>query len=170
MSLTRSLDASTSQPSPKGGGARWKPFKSQSSNHGNSIPPTIVNNYISGGHGGGGGQGGVHRGGGGSGEGPTLHYEINGENITMNMVQSPNVVQASSQFFFVQDTQKQRIYVLYGLGGAGKTQIALKFIEESNCTTETIQNGLRHIATAKGAGTTSQDALAWLAWRLATVL
>jgi hypothetical protein len=33
--------------------------------------------------------------------------------------------------FFAQDTQKQKIYVLYGLGGAGKTQIALKFIEES---------------------------------------
>ena len=107
----------------------------------------------SGGQGGAGGQGGVHGGSGGSGEGPSLHYEINGENITMNMVQSPNVVQdpqlvnqcppASRIFygrraildathqFFAQDMQKQKIYVLYGLGGAGKTQIALKFIEES---------------------------------------
>ncbi|KAF7366859.1 FabD/lysophospholipase-like protein [Mycena sanguinolenta] len=75
--------------------------------------------------------------------------------------------------FFAQDTQNQKIYVLYGLGGAGKTQIALKFTEESTCftdrllldasTTETIQNGLRNIATAKDAGTTSQDALTWLA-------
>ncbi|KAJ6459232.1 hypothetical protein C8R45DRAFT_1182696 [Mycena sanguinolenta] len=185
MSSTRSHHGSTSQPSPKGGRARWKPYQLQSSNHGEGMSQTVVNNYISGGHGGGGGQGGVHGGGGGSGEGPTLHYEITGENITMNMVQSPNVVQASSQVvnhcppasrnfhgrriildamhaFFAQDTQKQKIYVLYGLGGAGKTQIALKFIEESTCTTETIQNGLRHIATAKGAGTASQDALAWL--------
>jgi GTPase SAR1 family protein len=34
--------------------------------------------------------------------------------------------------FFKQDLGKQHIYVLYGLGGAGKTQIALKFIEESS--------------------------------------
>ncbi|KAJ6459261.1 P-loop containing nucleoside triphosphate hydrolase protein [Mycena sanguinolenta] len=192
MSSPRSLDASTSQPSPKGGRA-WKPFKSQSSHRGESMSQTVVNNYISGGHGGAGGQGGVHGGTGGSGEGPTLHYEINGENITMNMMQSPNVVQASSQVvnhcppasrnfhgrqtildtmhaFFAQDTQKQKIYVLYGLGGAGKTQIALKFIEESTCLTDkllldastigTIQTGLQNIITAKRAG---QNALAWLA-------
>ncbi|KAJ6447411.1 hypothetical protein C8R45DRAFT_1137601, partial [Mycena sanguinolenta] len=34
--------------------------------------------------------------------------------------------------FFADDTGKQKIYVLYGLGGAGKTQIALKFIQESS--------------------------------------
>ncbi|KAJ6511147.1 hypothetical protein C8R45DRAFT_401896 [Mycena sanguinolenta] len=34
--------------------------------------------------------------------------------------------------FFAQDTRKQKRYVLYGLGGAGKTQIALKFIQESS--------------------------------------
>ncbi|KAJ6484604.1 P-loop containing nucleoside triphosphate hydrolase protein [Mycena sanguinolenta] len=188
MASARPLGASASQPSPKGGGA-------MSSNHGDNRPQTVIHQYISGGHGGAGGQGGVHGGGGGSGEGPTLHYEINGENITMNMVQSPNVVQASSHVmnycppasrnfhgrqtildtmyqFFAQDTRKQKIYVLYGLGGAGKTQIALKFIEESTCftdqllldasTTDTIQTGLKNIATAKNAGTTSQDALTWL--------
>ncbi|KAJ6484606.1 P-loop containing nucleoside triphosphate hydrolase protein [Mycena sanguinolenta] len=192
MSSTRSLDASRSQPSRKGGRARWQPYQLRSSNHGESMSQTVVNHYISGGHGGAGGQGGVHGGGGGSGEGPTLHYEINGENITMNMVQSPYVVQASSQVmnhcspasrnfhgrrtildamhqFFAQDTQKQKIYVLYGLGGAGKTQIALKLIEESTCftdrllldasTTETIQTGLRDINTIKEAG----GALTWLA-------
>ncbi|KAJ6459226.1 hypothetical protein C8R45DRAFT_1221398 [Mycena sanguinolenta] len=201
MSSTRSLDASTSQPAQKGGGARWKPFKwrpfkSRSLNHGNSIPQTVVNQYISGGQGGHGGQGGVHGGGGGSGEGPTFHIEA--EHLIMNMGQSLDIVQASSQVmndcppasrmfhgrrtildamhqFFARDTPTQKIYVLYGLGGAGKTQIALKFIEESTCfndqlfldasTTETIQNGLRHITTAKGAGTASQDALAWLVGR-----
>jgi hypothetical protein len=33
--------------------------------------------------------------------------------------------------FFAEDIGKQHIYVLYGLGGAGKTQIALKFINDS---------------------------------------
>jgi hypothetical protein len=32
--------------------------------------------------------------------------------------------------FFSQDLRQQHIYVLYGLGGAGKSQISLKFIEE----------------------------------------
>ncbi|KAJ6459257.1 hypothetical protein C8R45DRAFT_1081487 [Mycena sanguinolenta] len=203
MSSTRSLDASPSQPAQKGGGARWKPFKwklfkSRSSNHGNSIPQTVVNQYISasGGQGGQGGQGGVHGGEGGSGAGPSFHYEFNAEHLTMNMVQSPNVVKASSQVvnncppasrifhgrrtildamhqFFAQESSKQKIYILYGLGGAGKTQIALKFIEESTCFTDkllldastigTIQTGLQNIITAKGAG---QDALAWLVGKL----
>ena len=35
------------------------------------------------------------------------------------------------QQYFSEDSGKQRIYVLYGLGGAGKTQIALKFVESS---------------------------------------
>jgi GTPase SAR1 family protein len=34
--------------------------------------------------------------------------------------------------YFNRDLGKQHIYVLYGLGGAGKTQITLKFIEESS--------------------------------------
>ncbi|KAJ6459320.1 P-loop containing nucleoside triphosphate hydrolase protein [Mycena sanguinolenta] len=182
MASARSLGASASQPSPKGGGA-------MSSGHGDNRPHTVVHQYISGSQGGHGGQGGVHGGGGGSGEGPIL--QMNAENMTV-IVQSPEVVQgsqvvndcppASRNFhgrrtildtmhqFFAQDNQKQKIYVLYGLGGAGKTQIALKFIEESTCftdqllldasTTDTIQTGLRNIITA---GTASQDALTWLA-------
>ncbi|KAJ6484623.1 hypothetical protein C8R45DRAFT_1075104 [Mycena sanguinolenta] len=184
MASARPLGASASRPSPKGGGA-------MSSNHGDRMPQTVIHQYISGGQGGPGGQGGVHGGGGGSGEGPTL--QMNAEYMTVIM-QNPEVVQgsrvmnhcppASRNFhgrrtildamhqFFVQDTRKQKIYVLYGLGGAGKTQIALRFIEESTCftdqllldasTTETIQNGLKNTATAKNAGTTSQDALTWL--------
>jgi hypothetical protein len=34
--------------------------------------------------------------------------------------------------FFAQDIRRQYIYVLQGLGGAGKTQIALKFINDSS--------------------------------------
>ncbi|KAJ7438892.1 P-loop containing nucleoside triphosphate hydrolase protein [Mycena galericulata] len=58
-------------------------------------------------------------------------------------------------------------FLLYGLGGAGKTQIALKFIELSSrfsdiflidtSTTATIETGLQSIA-----GSTAQDALKWL--------
>ena len=35
------------------------------------------------------------------------------------------------QQFFSQGSGMQRVYVLYGLGGVGKTQTALKFIEQS---------------------------------------
>ena len=31
--------------------------------------------------------------------------------------------------FFFDDSLKRRVFVLHGLGGAGKTQIALKFVE-----------------------------------------
>ncbi|KAJ7734867.1 hypothetical protein B0H16DRAFT_1577406 [Mycena metata] len=34
--------------------------------------------------------------------------------------------------FFTSDPERQLIYVLHGLRGAGKTQIALKFIQESS--------------------------------------
>ncbi|KAJ6450506.1 hypothetical protein C8R45DRAFT_1127834 [Mycena sanguinolenta] len=79
--------------------------------------------------------------------------------------------------FFTQDTGKQKRYVLYGLGGAGKTQIALKFIKEwtkSSFTdrllvdasnTDTIETGLRNIAMTKKAGNSWQDTLFWLANR-----
>ncbi|KAF8122638.1 hypothetical protein K438DRAFT_1951119 [Mycena galopus ATCC 62051] len=76
---------------------------------------------------------------------------------------------------FCQDSHEQHIYVLYGLGGAGKTQIALRFIKESGCftdkflvdasSTETIETGLKAIATAKEIGNSLQDALKWLASR-----
>ncbi|KAJ7819145.1 hypothetical protein B0H13DRAFT_2292304 [Mycena leptocephala] len=76
--------------------------------------------------------------------------------------------------FFAQDIGKQHIYVLHGLGGAGKTQIALRFINLSEfsfsdnffldaSTTETIDAGLKIIASLKNVGKTSQDALKWLA-------
>jgi hypothetical protein len=34
--------------------------------------------------------------------------------------------------YFACDSGKQQIFVLHGLGGAGKTQIGLKFIEQSS--------------------------------------
>ncbi|KAJ7467937.1 hypothetical protein FB451DRAFT_1481068 [Mycena latifolia] len=92
--------------------------------------------------------------------------------------------------YFDEDLGKQHIYVLYGLGGSGKTQIALKFIDESASksgfvsqmtfradlnglrfsdiflidasTPETIDTGLKSIASTKNIGSTTQDALTWL--------
>ncbi|KAJ7251633.1 hypothetical protein C8J57DRAFT_1352189 [Mycena rebaudengoi] len=74
--------------------------------------------------------------------------------------------------YFNQKLAKQHIFLLYGLGGAGKSQIALKFIEQSSCfsdiflidtsTWDTIETGLKNIAVIK-AGSSSQDALRWLA-------
>ncbi|KAJ6503146.1 hypothetical protein DFH09DRAFT_1289496 [Mycena vulgaris] len=75
--------------------------------------------------------------------------------------------------FFEQDLGKQHIYLLHGLGGAGKTQIGLKFIEELSAhfsdiflidtsTTETIDTGLKDIAGTQNAGSTAQDGLNWL--------
>ncbi|KAJ7711350.1 hypothetical protein B0H16DRAFT_1900648 [Mycena metata] len=60
--------------------------------------------------------------------------------------------------FFNTDSGNQHIYVLYGLGGAGKTQIALKFIEQLSFSdvflvdtskVDTIETGLKSIAVSK---------------------
>ncbi|KAJ7480581.1 hypothetical protein FB451DRAFT_1365066, partial [Mycena latifolia] len=75
--------------------------------------------------------------------------------------------------YFSQNLGKQHIYVLYGLGGSGKTQIALKFIDESvsnfsdiflidTSTPETIDTSLKTIAATKKIGDTAQEALDWL--------
>ncbi|KAF8185237.1 P-loop containing nucleoside triphosphate hydrolase protein [Mycena galopus ATCC 62051] len=73
--------------------------------------------------------------------------------------------------YFGQRLEKQQIFLLHGLGGAGKSQIALKFIQESDqftdiflidaSTPDTIDIILRDIALSK-AENTSQDALRWL--------
>ncbi|KAJ7714860.1 hypothetical protein B0H16DRAFT_512395 [Mycena metata] len=75
---------------------------------------------------------------------------------------------------FFSDFGIQHIYVLHGLGGAGKTQIALKFIKESSScfsdiffidtsTTATIDTGLKNIAILKNFGDSPEDGLLWLA-------
>ncbi|KAJ6457306.1 P-loop containing nucleoside triphosphate hydrolase protein [Mycena sanguinolenta] len=79
--------------------------------------------------------------------------------------------------FFAQHTPKQKIFLLYGLGGAGKTQIALKFIAGQTyftnqffvdaSTIETLETGLKAIATAMQCGNSLEDALMQLAnWLL----
>ncbi|KAJ7712587.1 P-loop containing nucleoside triphosphate hydrolase protein, partial [Mycena metata] len=76
---------------------------------------------------------------------------------------------------FFSDSGIQHIYVLHGLGGAGKTQIALKFINESSSshfsdiffidtsTIATIETGLKNIAILKDFGDSPDDGLLWLA-------
>ncbi|KAJ7463318.1 hypothetical protein FB451DRAFT_1494319 [Mycena latifolia] len=65
--------------------------------------------------------------------------------------------------YFIQSQAQQDICLLHGLGGAGKTQIALKFIEESaSHTIETINAGLKSITMIMSAGDSSRDALQWL--------
>ncbi|KAJ7711879.1 P-loop containing nucleoside triphosphate hydrolase protein [Mycena metata] len=81
-------------------------------------------------------------------------------------------VLAKIQGYFAQDIRKQGIYVLHGLGGAGKTQIALKFIQDSSCftniffvdasTIDTIDTGFKNIAKLKSVGDSSNDAVKWL--------
>ncbi|KAJ7306979.1 P-loop containing nucleoside triphosphate hydrolase protein [Mycena albidolilacea] len=80
-------------------------------------------------------------------------------------------------YFFTSNVGIQHIYVLYGLGGTGKTQITLKFINESSShfsdtffidasTIATIDTGLKNIAVVKGSGDSLQDGLLWLASRV----
>ncbi|KAJ7190149.1 hypothetical protein GGX14DRAFT_606513, partial [Mycena pura] len=68
---------------------------------------------------------------------------------------------------------RQHVYLFYGLGGSGKTQLALKFISQSGSqfsdmflvdtsSTETIDASLKSVAIMKSIGTTAKDALLWL--------
>ncbi|KAF7341030.1 FabD/lysophospholipase-like protein [Mycena sanguinolenta] len=75
--------------------------------------------------------------------------------------------------FFTSGPGTQKVYLLHGLGGAGKTQIALEFIKNSSScfsdiffidmsTIMTIDTGLKNIAIMKGFGDSQQDGLQWL--------
>ena len=52
-----------------------------------------------------------------------------------------DVLEQMQEFFF-NGSRKRHVFVLYGLGGAGKTQIALKFIEI--CQSETLPRSVFH--------------------------
>ncbi|KAJ7143453.1 hypothetical protein C8R46DRAFT_1360542 [Mycena filopes] len=79
---------------------------------------------------------------------------------------------AKMQQFFSRNPGKQLIYVLHGLGGTGKTQTALKFIQDSDAnftniflvdasSIETIKIGLQNIAQSGAVGDSVEDALIW---------
>ncbi|KAJ7798224.1 hypothetical protein B0H14DRAFT_3545368 [Mycena olivaceomarginata] len=158
---------------------------------GRGTDPQTLNNYISGGVGGPGGEGheqgtGGH---GGSGQGPTVHfhYDIRTEHFTLwyKHLKLPTIVLLHQESFMADGisltrciifsclTEGQNIYVLHGLGGAGKTEIVLKFINElssrfsdiffiDTSTIATIDTGLKNIAVAKNSGNSQQDGLLWL--------
>ncbi|KAJ6543183.1 hypothetical protein B0H10DRAFT_2181414 [Mycena sp. CBHHK59/15] len=77
--------------------------------------------------------------------------------------------------YFTWDVGKRHICLLHGLGGSGKTQIALKFLDESTAsrftdiffidasTAETINSGLENIAVTRSVGSKAEDASRWLA-------
>ncbi|KAJ7712823.1 P-loop containing nucleoside triphosphate hydrolase protein [Mycena metata] len=157
--------------------------------------------HISGGQGGPGGPAHLQGGQGGAGQGPIVHIttpQLIAPNLQAALVteqasglrniraaQTASHCPPPSRIFcgrqdilnnmhqFFSDTGTQHIYVLHGLGGAGKTQIALKFIKESSSrfsviffidtsTIATIQTGLKNIAILKDFGDSPQDGLLWL--------
>ncbi|KAJ7895630.1 hypothetical protein B0H14DRAFT_3125286 [Mycena olivaceomarginata] len=163
--------------------------------------PQTVNNNISGGVGGHGGEGhGQGTGGhGGVGQGPAVYQQYNiyqPEHVTVNNSNARSAAIPASQIvnhcplpsrmfcgrqdildkmhcFFASNAGIQNIYVLHGLGGIGKTQIGLKFIQESSSrfsniffidttTIATIETGLKNIAVVKDSGNSTQDGLLWL--------
>ncbi|KAJ7254294.1 P-loop containing nucleoside triphosphate hydrolase protein, partial [Mycena rebaudengoi] len=82
---------------------------------------------------------------------------------------------AKMQDYFAQDIGNKHVCLLYGLGGSGKTQIALQFLHETQSnrfidvffldasTADTIQAGLNNIALTRSIGRDHNDALRWLA-------
>ncbi|KAJ7252003.1 hypothetical protein C8J57DRAFT_1723023 [Mycena rebaudengoi] len=77
--------------------------------------------------------------------------------------------------YFSQDIGRRHISLLHGLGGAGKTQICLKFLDETDksrfrdvffldaSTVDTIKSGLKNIALTRSIGSEADDASLWLA-------
>ncbi|KAJ7443672.1 hypothetical protein FB451DRAFT_1437075 [Mycena latifolia] len=78
--------------------------------------------------------------------------------------------------YFNTDVGRRHVLLLHGLGGAGKSQIAFKFVEQSavpesqfpevyfidSSSQQTIESDLSSIAHVKGVGKTFQDTLGWL--------
>ncbi|KAJ7751736.1 hypothetical protein B0H14DRAFT_3166747 [Mycena olivaceomarginata] len=160
------------------------------------------NKHISdkGGQGGPGGEGHAHGtgGSGGAGLGPTVYImaqHLTAHNLNASSLAAVPPVKSSQivnhcpppsrifqgrhnilnkmQDFFTDGAGGQHIYVLYRLGGAGKTQIALKFIKElasifsdifliDTSATDKIDMGLKNIAITKCVGQSSEAALQWL--------
>ncbi|KAF7345877.1 Nephrocystin-3 [Mycena venus] len=79
--------------------------------------------------------------------------------------------------YFSKNPGQRHIYVLYGLGGSGKTQIALKFLDMMNryqtprftkqffinaSSLQTLDTAFKNIAISQRIGNTSEDGLLWL--------
>ncbi|KAJ6535441.1 P-loop containing nucleoside triphosphate hydrolase protein [Mycena capillaripes] len=74
------------------------------------------------------------------------------------------ILQKMHQYFDSDRGSVQHIFVLHGLGGSGKSQLAFKFLQESraNCREQTIQMDLQAIAPAV-VGKSVAATLRWLA-------
>ncbi|KAJ7732343.1 hypothetical protein DFH07DRAFT_990867 [Mycena maculata] len=94
---------------------------------------------------------------------PQVAQSINNCPPPSKIFHGRQIILDKMQAYFNQDGGKQHIFLLHGLGGAGKTQITLKFIQESSHTTDTLDAALKNIAVTKNVGDTPQDALRWLA-------
>ncbi|KAJ7728721.1 P-loop containing nucleoside triphosphate hydrolase protein [Mycena metata] len=91
---------------------------------------------------------------------------------TTRIFQGREKILVKMKEFFESNTPQQHIYVLHGPGGAGKTHIALRFIQDSihftntffvdASTIETINIGFKNIARLQNAGKSSDNALEWL--------
>ncbi|KAJ7651117.1 P-loop containing nucleoside triphosphate hydrolase protein, partial [Roridomyces roridus] len=73
------------------------------------------------------------------------------------------------QQYFSQDNNKRRVFVLHGLGGSGKTQIALKFVESCNeqffvnaSSSDNLTASFANIAISQGFGKTAEAGRQWL--------
>ncbi|KAJ7610079.1 hypothetical protein FB45DRAFT_336013 [Roridomyces roridus] len=76
------------------------------------------------------------------------------------------------QQYFFQDNKKRRVFVLHGLGGSGKTQIALKFLESCNederqffvnaSSSDNLTASFVNIAISQGFGKTAEAGHQWL--------
>ncbi|KAJ7434403.1 hypothetical protein FB451DRAFT_289523 [Mycena latifolia] len=87
-----------------------------------------------------------------------------------------DILQKMSEYFN-RNIGRQHIFLLHGLGGSGKSQIAFKFVEQSTSIPEsrfqdvffvdssskqTIENDLVTLALVKKVGKACQDSLLWL--------
>ncbi|KAJ7328347.1 hypothetical protein DFH08DRAFT_815846 [Mycena albidolilacea] len=92
--------------------------------------------------------------------------------ITRTFVGRQNILRMMHDYFVRGADTNQEIFLLHGLGGSGKTQIALKFIQQStlfsevflidSTTLDTIESGLKDIAVSRNIGEASQVTLQWL--------
>ncbi|KAF8595674.1 FabD/lysophospholipase-like protein [Ceratobasidium sp. AG-I] len=84
-----------------------------------------------------------------------------------------DILERMRGYFFDASPTERQIFVLCGLGGAGKTQLALKFVDMHKklfwdvfyidaTSHQTASAGLSNLAKAANAGTTQEEALAWL--------
>ncbi|KAJ7614906.1 hypothetical protein FB45DRAFT_1008524 [Roridomyces roridus] len=158
--------------------------------------------HINGGSGGPGGAGDQNGGEGGSGEGGTLritnlnvyaHGQEPGQqgqielitreecHTALALVRCPPASQIfqgrkeildKMQQYFSQEPRKRGIFVLHGLGGSGKTQVALKFLESIDNFTnrffvnasspEALKTSLTNIGISQSFGKTPEAGLQWL--------